>query len=86
MSTLYMVTRSWNCDLDRKAPAVWYTMFISLNIEKARQYMNQVYLEEFIKVYLCEVPIDINLEIIDWEQYVIEKRENVPERTPYYRY
>ena len=78
MSTLYMVTRSWNCDLDRKAPATWYTMFISSDIDKARQYMNQVYLEEFMKVYLCEVPIDTKLEFIDWEQYVIEKRRRDP--------
>ena len=58
------MTREWCYDLD-KNDTTWYHLFISLDKQKAKQYMLKN--KEYEILYLCKIAIDEELEIISWE-------------------
>ena len=73
VNKIYVVTRTYSCDLDR-ITTTWYTLFMSFDFDKAKNYLDNVDMEEFSKIYLCEVPLDTNLDIISWEKYIVTGR------------
>lgn len=79
---MYVVTREWHCDLDRKAPTCWYTLYFSESKEKAEKFMSQIdmRLEGYNELYLCKIPIEDEIDYISWEKYVISTRNRPKER------
>ncbi len=73
VNEVYVVTRTYSCDLD-SSTTTWYTLFMSFDFDKAKNYLDNVDMEEFSKIYLCEVPLDTNLDIISWEKYIVTGR------------
>jgi hypothetical protein len=70
---LYIVTRTWSPDFDQ-CSTTWYVLFISKDYEKALKYYksdSDFKLEGDGKLYLCKIPIDKELDVIQWEQYII---------------
>ena len=74
----YFVTREWNCDLDRKAPANWYVLYISNDFNKALKYANELLNNdsgEWDKLFVCKVPYEKEIDFIKWENYKVAKLE-----------
>ena len=74
----YFVTREWECDIDRKAPANWYVLFVSHNIEKAMKYANKIVDDtnnEYDKLFVCKVSLNEEIDYLSWEKYVVAKIE-----------
>lgn len=75
MNKLYIVARVYEYSLDKK-DTTWYTLFISLDFKTAKNYLDNVDTEEFRQVYLCEVPLNTELDIVSWRQYIVTGRPN----------
>lgn len=70
---IYVVVREWEYDLDRKAPASWFSIFMSRNYQKASDFLLKHSNEECGKEFhLCDVPTDVEIDFIEWEKYVID--------------
>ena len=70
MSHIYVVVREWNCDLDRKAPACWYTLFMSNEFKTAVKFANNYSCVDSNVVHVCKVPLEEDLDIVGWEKYI----------------
>lgn len=70
---LYVVTRGWISDLDKK-DTTWYYLFVSLDQDKAKEYLEKERQNgdwDGENLYLCKVPLDVQLDFVCWEKYVI---------------
>lgn len=74
--TFYMVTRKWHSDIDRRT-TYWYNVFVTLDYEKAEEFLETYENDLETDLYICAVPFDTEINFMGWEKYIVETKKFV---------